>query len=376
LQHRVHGMGQDLVLPTWPAITPGEAAAALRHYPAAGDGVVVEWHSPRPFSAAARLATSDGAFILKRHHKTVRAPGDLAVEHAFIAHLAAQGVSVPTILQTADGTRALALGEWTYELHGKAAGVDVYRDRPSWTPFLSTGHAHAAGMALARLHVAAEGFDSPARPPVPLVASFAILPADDPVEAANAYVAARPALSRFLANRPWARDLTRLFAGLGDGLAERLRDRPPLWTHNDWHPSNLLWSADGTVETVFDFGLADRTTALHDLATAIERTAFAWLDLGRVSDTAIADSASALAVLRGYAAVRPLDRAALETVVRLLPLVHLEFALSEIDYFAALDSRDQAVLAWDGYLMGHAEWFLTPSGQDFLNRLRNTAGME
>jgi hypothetical protein len=31
---------------------------------------------------------------------------------------------------------------------------------------------------------------------------------------------------------------------------------------------------------VFDFGLADRSCAAHDLAIAIERTAFAWLELG------------------------------------------------------------------------------------------------
>nr|GFD57640.1 hypothetical protein [Tanacetum cinerariifolium] len=81
------------------------------------------------------------------------------------------------------------------------------------------------------------------------------------------------AMAAFLADRPWRRQLARLFAPAGADVAAVLAGRLPLWTHNDWHPSNLLWSAEGTVETIFDFGLADRSCALHDLATAIERSA-------------------------------------------------------------------------------------------------------
>ena len=48
----------------------------------------------------------------------------------------------------------------------------------------------------------------------------------------------------------------------------------PLWTHNDRHASNLFWSdagANARPVAVIDFGLADRTNAVHDLAHAIER---------------------------------------------------------------------------------------------------------
>ncbi|WP_010218160.1 phosphotransferase enzyme family protein [Sphingomonas sp. PAMC 26621] len=365
--HLVHGMGTELEAPTWPAITPAEAQAALAHFPAAGALVALDWHSPRPFSAATLVRTTQGAFFLKRHHQRLRSLDGLAEEHRFIAHLADAGLSVAQVMLTATGHGAVALGEWCYELHRRAPGDDLYRDRLSWTPFLSDAHAHAAGVALARLHDAAEGFVAPSRRVQPLVASFTILSGPDPLAATRAYVAARPALAAFLEGRAWEDDLARLFALLGQGLSTRLADQPALWTHNDWHPSNLLWTSDGTVATTFDFGLADRTCALHDLATALERTAIAWLDLGHAPDDALASADAARALLAGYASVRPLGAEDVETVVRLLPLVHVEFALSEIDYFSGvLGNASDATLAWDGYLVGHARWFLSRAGQDFL----------
>jgi len=372
--HLVHGMGEALETPSWPAITAAEAEAILVRFPAAGRVLSLNWHSPRPFSAATLFQASRGAFLLKRHHVRLRTPDALAEEHGFIAHLRAAGVPVPDILLSREGAGAVVEGDWSYELHRSAAGADLYRDRASWTPFLSHAHAHAAGAALARLHRAARDYDAPARLPHPLVASFTILPAADPLAAADAYVAARPALAAFLADRPWQAELARLFGALGAGLAERLAGQPSLWTHNDWHPSNLLWADDGTVRTVFDFGLADRSCALHDLATAIERTAIAWLRLGEGQDDGIADAGAARALLAGYRSELPLAAADIETIARLLPLVHVEFALSEVDYFAGvLADRDHAVLAWEGYLIGHADWFLSGAGRDFLRQLGGAA---
>ncbi|RZM18838.1 MAG: hypothetical protein EOP67_59095 [Sphingomonas sp.] len=54
----------------------------------------------------------------------------------------------------------------------------------------------------------------------------------------------------------------------------------------------------------------------------------------------------------------------------LLPLVHVEFALSEADYFTAVVvDTESAAMAWDGYLVDHAEWFFSPPGQNFLRRI-------
>ncbi|WP_341209153.1 phosphotransferase [uncultured Sphingomonas sp.] len=369
--HRVHGMGLVMEAPTWPAITDDEAAGVLARFPLAAPIERLRWHSPRPFSAATLVDTTAGALLLKRHDRRVRSVAGLAEEHGFITHLAQAGLPVPDVLRTADGAGAVAIGEWTYELHRRGAGDDAYRDQPSWTPFRSPAHAHEAGVALARLHQASHGFDAPARVAQPLVASVSILSAKAPLARATAYIAARPALAAFLEGRPWRRQLSSLFAASGDELAQRMADQAPLWTHNDWHPSNLLWSADGKVETVFDFGLADRTCAAHDLAIAIERTAFAWLELGERRDDSIADPVAARSLLAGYSTIRPLDRDAIDTIVRLLPLVHIEFALSEVAYFAGVvEDRDAALLAWERYLLGHADWFRSAAGQAFLTRLR------
>ncbi|RXD06723.1 aminoglycoside phosphotransferase family protein [Sphingomonas sp. UV9] len=371
--HLVHGMGTAMEAPTWPAITADEADAAIACFPAAGRLTGLHWHSPRPFSAATLAHTTQGAFLVKRHHHSVRSIAGLAEEHAFIAHLAGADMSVPEVMATAAGATAVASGAWSYELHRAAPGADLYRDSLSWTPFASHAHAHAAGVALANLHAAARSFTAPARRPQPLVASFTILPAADPIAAAEAYVAARPALAAFLESRPWRRELASLFDALGQGVAALLAGQAPLWTHNDWHPSNLLWASDGSVRTAFDFGLADRTCAVHDIATAIERTAVRWLDLGQGTDD-IGDPEAALALLAGYATVAPLGRAALAAIVRVLPLVHLEFALSEIDYFTAVvEDPASAVLAWDGYVVGHAAWFRSASGRDFLRALETGA---
>jgi Ser/Thr protein kinase RdoA (MazF antagonist) len=362
-------MGTGLEAPTWPAITAVEAEAALARFPAAGSMTGLRWHSPRPFSAAALVHTTQGAFVLKRHHRHVRSPAGLAEEHGFIAHLARR-IPVAEVMTATDGSGAVTTGEWTYELHRQAPGIDLYRDRASWTPFMSDGHAHAAGVALAQLHRASRGYDAPRRANQPLVASFAILPADDPVAAVEAYIAARPALAAFVAERPWRRQMAALFGVSAAGLAARLAAAPPLWTHNDWHPSNLLWDRDGTVRTVIDFGLADRTCALHDLATAIERTAIGWLRLGQANDDDVADAETALALIAGYATLLPLGGDDLDTLVRLLPLVHVEFALSEVEYFAGvIDDPAAAALAWDGYLIGHAAWFRSAPGRELLRRI-------
>jgi Ser/Thr protein kinase RdoA (MazF antagonist) len=374
VDHLVHGMGTALEAPTWPAVTVPEASEILARFPAAGQFESLDWHSPRPFSAAALVRTDQGEFVLKRHHHRLRSPAALAEEHAFMAHVRARNVAVPEVMATRAGAGSIAVGDWTYELHRKAAGVDLYRDRPSWTAFLSHDHAFAAGAALARLHVAAQGFAMPGRGAHPLVASLSILTAPDPLEAAEIFIEARPAVSRFLADRPWRADLARLFATFGPGLAERLAGESPLWTHNDWHPSNLLWTANGEVSTVFDFGLATRTCALHDVATAIERTAIAWLDLAGGDRNPFVDLTGAAQLLAGYRTVLPLTAGQVETIVRLLPLVHVEFALSEVHYFAGiLNDQEQAELAWRGYAIGHADWFASGPGRDFLERLEQGA---
>lgn len=363
--HLVHGMGTELEAPVWPAITPDEAGAVLARFAQAGRVMTLHWHSPRPFSAATLVEAEGGWFILKRHHHALRSPDVLAQEHGFIAHLRAAGAPVPEVMAAA-GETAVAWGDWTYELHRLSPGLDLYRDRPSWTGFLAPEHAHAAGHALASLHLAAQDYAAPPRGTDPLIAGWTILPARDPMAAARAYVVARPGLAAFLEGRAWQEELAEVLGGVPPGLDAL----PRLWTHNDWHPSNLLWTEQGEVAAIFDFGLATQTCALHDLATAIERCAIPWLEMQEGASIA-GDVAAALGLIRGYGAVRALSPSEIDLLLALLPLVHVEFALSEVDYFAGLlDDRAQAALAWDNYLMDHARWFASGAGQAFLADVR------
>jgi len=109
---------------------------------------------------------------------------------------------------------------------------------------------------------------------------------------------------------------------------------------------------------------------LFDLATAIERNAIAWLALDTGIDAAHPDIARAL--IEGYRQQRPLNAADIRLLADLLPLVHVDFALSEVEYFHAIThSRANADVAYDTFLRGHAAWFGTPPGQALLRAIRD-----
>jgi Ser/Thr protein kinase RdoA (MazF antagonist) len=375
-------MGKELVEPDWAPLTGGEVSAVLARYAGyathrpMGAGTVVAWSSPRPMSAAGLVRHGDGTVFVKRHHRRVRSPGQLAAEHAFAAHLRARGLPVPAVWRTASGRTTVARGDFVYEVHEVAAGIDLYRDAMSWTPYLSTGHARAAGAALARLHRAAAGFTRAARPPAVLTGSCDVIRAADPVAEVDAIAGRRPGLARYLAGRDWRGDLARDHLPVIRRAAPLLAGLEPLWGHGDWHPSNLTWdsaSSGAEVVAVFDFGLANRTFAVHDLAVALERSVVAWLDLAE-SGRAGVDLGGADALLDGYAEVRPLSPAEARALPEVLPVAHLEYALSEIEYFAdVVASPALADLAYDTYLVGHTRWFAGPDGAAFLDHLRRRA---
>ncbi len=371
-----HGMGAEPVISDWPALTSAEVARILRHYPGVGQPLRLEWHSPRPFSAACVMQTESGPIIVKRHHARVRDVAALGEEHRFVAHLHAGGLPVSTALPTAEGATALADDYWTYEVFRLAPGVDLYREAISWTPFTSHAHARSAGHMLARLHLAAQGYDAPARAARPLISSFSIFSQEDPVRPLQAYIEQRPAISDYLADRPWRGEVAQHLLPWHAALKPYLDELVPLWTHNDWHASNLLWS-DATpaaqVQTVLDFGLCDRTCALHDLATAIERNIVEWLSIPQ-RDVHLVHLDLLDALLDGYVALAPLTARQLRALAALLPLVHAEFALAELDYFHGVtQSPMNASLAYDTYFLGHAAWFHSAEGQRLLAHLQGRA---
>ena len=297
-----------------------------------------------------------------------------------MVHLIAHGAGVPRVLAAKSGETAIGMGEWTYEVHEAPEGVDLYQDALSWTPFVSAIHAHSAGQALARLHLAAEGFSAPRRGPRPLVASFTIFAARDPGVELDRYLAARPVLAGNATVRRRSQLALELLAPFHAELLPLLPKLKPLWTHNDLHASNLFWSNDSDnarATATIDFGLADRTNAVHDLAQAIERNIVEWLDLA--GDSARGEDVRVHidhleAMLEGYESVRLLTEEEAAALRPMAALCHAEFALTEADYFlGVLHSDEKARMAYDDYLVGHARWFRGAGGRKLLNAIREWA---
>jgi Ser/Thr protein kinase RdoA (MazF antagonist) len=377
---KVHGMDGTLVEPDWAPLEFAEVRTLLSQFPALGEPIEILSVSPRPFSAAGVVATRGGRVFIKRHHRTVRDAEGLLEEHRFLAHLFAHGAPAPRVFATASGQTAIEAGEWTYEVHEAPEGVDLYEDALSWTPFRSAAHAHSAGKALARLHCASEGFAAPRRKPRPLVASFTIFAARNPYAELECYLAAHPALADSSLIRRDCALVLELLAPFHAELLPLLPALPSLWTHNDLHASNLLWSdsgADAEATAIIDFGLADRTNAVHDLAQAIERNIVEWLALMEVPanpENVLVHFDHLYALLAGYESVRPLSNAEAAALGPLTALCHAEFALSEADYFrGVLHSEEKARLATEDYLVGHAHWFRGLGGGRLLDALRRWA---
>jgi Ser/Thr protein kinase RdoA (MazF antagonist) len=365
----VYGMGtESLVEPDWPPLTLEELADVL------GGGVEeITWHSPRPLSTTAKVRMAGGeALIVKRLPQTLRTPEALAEEHGFMDHLRERGIPIPKAWTT--GTR----GEFTYEVQEVGVGEDLYQGTFSWSPYQSNRHAGHAGSMLRSLHRAAVGYEAPARPARPLVARFNVFSGRDPIAAIERLAAERPALGDFLAARDWRGDVERVHLAAQARLLPLLDDLEPLWTHNDWHGSNLLWT-DERLTGVIDFGLADRTTAVHDLATALERFAVDWISI-RDGGPANVPTEQVMGFLHGHTRSGQVTAAEFHALPLIFPLVHADYELSEIDYFLSVVPGDavtyekraeNAEIAYRDYFLGHTEWTQkTEEGQAFLGLLR------
>ncbi|MGC8510998.1 MAG: phosphotransferase enzyme family protein [Acidimicrobiales bacterium] len=376
MSHLVHGMGLEPVAPDWSPITAAELReplAQLGQEPErerATSEVRVLWRSPRPMSAAALVRVNQASLFVKRHHEHVRTAARLEVEHRFGDHLRAHGVATPASRRGPRGESVARVGPYLYEVFDVARGRDLYRDVPSWYPYAKPEHARHAGAALARLHQAAATFDEPASSPAVLLDAVSLADADDPRAALVALLRARPGLARAL--EPFA-PLEAVPQMLAEPLARARAATRALarqWTHGDWHPSNLTWDpARDEVREVLDLGLANRTFALHDLALAVERATIDWLDVAGLGAVSV-DWACLDALLEGYDRVSPLRAADRRTLAATLPVAHVDFALSEVEYFGdVLGDTATRDLAYHGYLLGHVTFFDSPLGLELLERV-------
>jgi Ser/Thr protein kinase RdoA (MazF antagonist) len=377
---KAHGMDGSLVDADWPSLTLDELRILLAEFPALAEPLEIVTESPRPLSAAGIVRTRAGKVFVKRHHCSVRNREGLLEEHAYMAHLLNAGASVPKVVASATGETAIKIGEWTYEVHEIPVGIDLYEDAISWTPFRTAEHAWSAGKALAGLHLAAIGFDAPRRKPQPLVASFTIFAEQDICAALERYLKTRPVLASSSAVRHCCEQAMQLLAPFHAQLTPLLPALGLLWTHNDLHCSNLLWSdaSDSAHATaIFDFGLADRTNAVHDIANAIERNIVDWLQL--VAAPVHPDSVNVHfdhlhSLLTGYESVRVLSDEEAAALAPMTALCHAEFALSEAEYFLdVLHSEEKAPMAYDGWLVGHARWFHSAAGKRLLEAIAQWA---
>jgi Ser/Thr protein kinase RdoA (MazF antagonist) len=153
-----------------------------------------------------------------------------------------------------------------------------------------------------------------------------------------------------------------------------------LWTHNDPHASNFLWSDasdKARAVAVIDFGLADRSNAIYDLAHAIERNIVEWLELRpglEDADSVPVHLDHLKAMLDGYESVQPLNDAEAAALAPMIALCHAEFALSEADYFCGvLHSEEKVRVASIDYLVGHARWFRGAGGDKLLDAIQRWA---
>jgi Ser/Thr protein kinase RdoA (MazF antagonist) len=375
-QGKVHGLSGQLVAPDWPVLEQGEVEKLLEKFPVTGGDVRIFTYSPRPFSAASVVEAGGGKFFVKRHHRSVRGATSLSEEHRWIEYLSGRTPLVKAPLADVDGRTVVTSEEWTYEVHRHGEGVDLYRDAQSWTPFLTLAQAKNAGRALAKLHAASEGYDGPERGAAPLVTSFRVFASENPWDELVKYAAARPALRDHLAKRDFLKETRETFSGFYEKLQPYLGVFQSLWTQNDFHGSNLLWSGaadDADVTDIFDFGLANRTNAIHDIGTAIERNGVEWLRIGDGSES-VFHWDQIRAFLDGYEGLRLLSKDERRALAALLPMVHAEFALTETDYFLRpLKSEEKADVAYQTYFLGHARWFDQPAGRKLLGLMEEWA---
>jgi homoserine kinase type II len=230
------------------------------------------------------LRTAGGTFILTLYERRVR-PADLPYFLGLMDHLAADGVPCPTPVHGIDG-QALR------SLCGRPAAILTFLDGV-WPRRPTPDHCAALGAALARMHLAADG--------------FAMTRANDLSLAGWRQL--------FEACRARADEV---LPGLAQELAAELDFLEACWPaalaagviHADLFPDNVFF-LDGRLSGVIDFYFACNDSLAYDIAICLNAWCF---------DADVAFNVTAARrLLAGYGAVRPLtgaENAALPILAR------------------------------------------------------------
>ncbi|MEB3754883.1 phosphotransferase enzyme family protein [Acinetobacter sp. MD2(2019)] len=367
-----HGMDGELETKDWENLNTADIQRLQFYYPQLHGAIDITWNSPRPFSSAALIRVENQTFFVKRSHRSFRSAQDLMQEHLFISHLSKKQLRVPEILIANTGMSAIELDDWAYEIHRYSPSVDVYADTPSWKPFLYAEHAWQTGAMLANLHLAAQDYDVVVgRTARYLVSTQQLLESDYLVPALQTRIESSRALSDYFKDKTLDSTLLLQLGQIHQKIVQPLQACQKIWTHNDLHASNLLWDAEdqtAKIAAVIDFGLCDRTSKVYDFAITIERNFIDWLALKNSNDIQI-DYVGLEQFLRGYAAnMQTFEH--FDIVPDLLTIVHVDFAMSELEYFVAITHNlSHADAAYQDWLIAHTAWFFRVQGQQFKQKL-------
>ena len=230
------------------------------------------------------VTTDQGRFILTLYEKRVN-PAELPFFLGLMEHLAAAGLNCPTPVRDKKGCNLR-------ELAGRPAALVSFLDGV-WIRKPAAEHCAAVGAALARLHLAGQGFAMRRENGLglkswrPLFDRFADR-ADEIAPELGATIANE--LSHLEQHWP---------AGLGRGII-----------HADLFPDNVFF-LDGRLSGLIDFYFACTDALAYDVAVSLNAWCFE-------PDHAF-NVTKGRALLKGYESVRPLgagDRAALPILAR------------------------------------------------------------
>jgi homoserine kinase type II len=243
-----------------------------------------------------RVETADGPLFLRINEG--KSEGDVRREAAIVAHAAARGVPTPVPRADAAGALFARWGTELVSLFPWVAGRTLARAE------LAPAHAAAVGDALARLHLASDGYpdQSPGR----------YEPPEIDARLARIAALARPELGPAVA--VLAPELAQL-------RAERIAGVPLGIIHGDLFVDNVLYDDTGALTALIDFEQASWGRLAYDLAVTT-------LAFGYGRDDFRPEIVRAL--IDAYVAARPVNDAERAAFGAELRFVACRFAVTRI----------------------------------------------